>query len=223
MRGRLLDTAKKKDLHLEGLQHILDARVLQLEARPQAVGARLHEHVPLNVAQRVVRRVAVALVVVEELAALAQGGAEVADDVQQRRRVPAYLGRVPDAVVPERLPRLDDDAGEDVEVLGEVAELGAELGVLGAFSCRAVLAIHHACDMGSRAMFQVAGWDYFFNRSCRLCPRADPRCGGGDARPDGPSNGGEQVGWVRGRKGTHSLSTRSSSRRCRRPMPPSRC
>lgn len=110
----------------------MDARILQLDARPQAVGGRLDEHVPLDVAQRVIRGRAVALVVLEQLVAFAQRGPEVTDDVEQRVGIPPNLTRVPDAVLPEGLLRAGDNAGEDLEVVGEVAELVAELSVLGA-------------------------------------------------------------------------------------------
>ena len=64
--------------------------------------------------------------------ALAQRGPEVADDVDERCGVPSYLARVAHAMALEGLLGLVDDRGEDVEVLGEVAEFGAEGGVLGA-------------------------------------------------------------------------------------------
>lgn len=112
---------------------------MQLYALPEAIGSRLDEDVPLNVAQRVVGRGAVPPVVLEELFALLDRGVEVADDVDQRRAVPSYLARVADAVRSEGLLGLGDDADEDVEIFGEEPELGAELCVLGSW-VRATLA-----------------------------------------------------------------------------------
>lgn len=120
------------DVHLKGLQHGLHARAVHLYPGPQPVDGRLHQHVPLDAPERVVAAVAVPLVVPQQLVALADGGLEVADDVDQRRGVPSYLARVAYVVALEGLLRLVDDGGEDVEVLGEVAEFGAEGGVLGA-------------------------------------------------------------------------------------------
>lgn len=105
---------------------------MHLYPRPQPVDGRLNQHVPLDAPQRVIAPVAVPLVVPQQLVTLAEGGLEVADDVDQRRGVPSYLARVADAVALEGLLGLVDDGGEDVEVLGEVAELGAEGGILGA-------------------------------------------------------------------------------------------
>ena len=121
------------NLHLKGLQHALDARAVHLYPLPQAVGVGLDDHVPLDVAQRVIRPCPQLPVVLEEMLALAQRGAKVADDVEERVLVPSHLPRVADAVAPQGLLGLGDDVGEDVEAPSEVAELGSELVVLGAW------------------------------------------------------------------------------------------
>lgn len=123
---------RRAGVHLKGLQNGLHPRAVHLYPGPQPVDGRLHQHIPLDAADGVVAPVAVPLVVPQQLVALAEGGLEVADDVDERSGVPSYLARVAHAVALEGVLRLVDDGGEDVEVLREVAEFGPEGGVLGA-------------------------------------------------------------------------------------------
>lgn len=138
---------RRVNVHLKGLQNGLDAGAVHLNAVPKAVGGRLDDDVPLNVAQRAIGRRVVPPVALEEVGALVDRGVEVADDVEQRVGVPSHLTRAVDAVGLERLLRLGDDAREEAEALGEVADFGAELGVLGSW-VRATLAV----GRGSRGM-----------------------------------------------------------------------
>jgi len=99
---------------------------MHLYPHSQLIHPPLHQRIPLDVPQRIIRRGAEAPIVIEKLAAFAQGGAVVADDFEERVGVPSEAGGGGGAGVVEGFLGAQDDAGEEVEVLGEVADFGAE-------------------------------------------------------------------------------------------------
>lgn len=111
--------------HLERLEGVLYPRVVEHDALAEAVDGRLHHDIPFYVAHGA-GGVAVAVVGVDQTAALGQRFLVVADDVEQRCDVPSRPRGRGRAAVPQRLLGRPDDVVEDVEVLGQAPDLGTE-------------------------------------------------------------------------------------------------